>query len=152
MQLLIIVCSNFFCPALPFDDHYLQSVAPPTFDPRFQTASPMEVLLKLASVFGPGIHPSEFRRILHKCILCSNLCFVDRTHLHRCRGPVVLTQADGFDFVQAMSSGEEHAGLSLFDLHRLFARCGDCDCICMEGSVEFLHGCGSSNYGSSPLM
>ena len=125
---------------MEFDDKVYDSYKFAGFNPKKRTLSSLTVLFTLGRTFGPGITASQFRQIVRQCNDCLNLCFVERLHLHRCGGTVLRTMSDGFDFEAMMLSHEEHAGFSRFDIYRLLALCGECDRICMDGTVN-LHDC-----------
>lgn len=129
-----------FPAALDFDDEFLHDLRLTSFNPVTQGPSDLELLFTLDRAFGPGLTRTQFRQIMKRCTLCNNVCFRERRHSHRCDGAVLLTQGDRFNFVSSLMTRNTHAGLSLFDLSRLFARCGRCDRICSEG-VVFLHDC-----------
>ena len=124
-----------------FDDNFFSECKFLGFNPSTRTMpSNVDVLASLVSPFGPGATRLQFRRVMRRCNVCNNICFIDRRHLHRCRGQVLPTQEHTFDLVDALTSYKEHTGLSRFDLFRLFARCSECENICMEGSLH-LHIC-----------
>ncbi|TEB32975.1 hypothetical protein FA13DRAFT_1790050 [Coprinellus micaceus] len=126
--------------ALNFDDEFLCELRLTSFNPASQGPSDLELLFTLDRAFGPGLTRTQFRQIMKRCVLCNNVCFRDRRYSHQCDGRVLLTQADDFDFVGSLMTRDAHAGLSLFDLSHLFARCGRCNRICLE-AVVFLHQC-----------
>ena len=126
--------------AVEFDDAHYNSCKLVGFNPKTRNLSPLSILFVLGRIFGPGITKAQFRQIVRKCIVCNNICFVERLHLHQCYGTVLRTMADGFDFEAIMLSNKEHAGFSRFDIYRLLELCADCGHICMEGAVS-LHNC-----------
>ncbi|TEB28917.1 hypothetical protein FA13DRAFT_1793755 [Coprinellus micaceus] len=125
---------------LEFDESYLLKCQIPSFNPKRLRMSNIKILFLLGRMFGPGISQAQFVRVMRMCALCHNYCFIERQHLHRCKGAVLRTQADGFDLVMSMATYEEHAGLSRLDLYRLLTRCSVCCHICMEGSLG-VHDC-----------
>ena len=125
---------------LEFDEGYLANCRIPSFNPQLLKISNMEILLTLGRMFGPGITRNQIARIMRMCIQCRNFCFVERRHLHRCNGAVLLTQSDNFDLITSICSYEGHAGLSSFDMVRLFTCCGVCERVCLEGTLG-LHDC-----------
>ncbi|KAJ3496999.1 hypothetical protein NMY22_g19744 [Coprinellus aureogranulatus] len=110
---------------LSFNNQYLTACKLVSFNPNHLGDHNLDVLLTLGRLFGPGITKGQFRQVLRKCSLCRNVCYVERREYHRCGGKALDTQEDDFDFVTALMSWEENAGLNRFDLCRLFARCGD---------------------------
>ncbi|KAJ3544767.1 hypothetical protein NMY22_g2665 [Coprinellus aureogranulatus] len=94
------------------DDGFLASCALPLFTPGSKSPSNTDLLFTLCRFTGPGITKFEFRRIMRQCDICFNICFAERTSLHRCQAKLLLDQdkvAWG-DFEESMLSYEEHAG------------------------------------------
>lgn len=124
--------------ALDVDDDFLAACHFPRFQPI--SVPNVDLLSALGNSSGPGITPAQFQQIMKQCGSCQNLCFADVVQIHRCRGKVPRTQADGFDLVKALLSHTENAGLSRFDLFRAFTRCGVCKNVLKEGTIG-LHRC-----------
>ncbi|TEB19260.1 hypothetical protein FA13DRAFT_1719014 [Coprinellus micaceus] len=127
-------------PTQEVDDTFLKTSKLRRFDPRRMGVSKLDLLFCLGRVFGPGITRTQFRKVFRQCVLCQHLMFTDRRHSHQCDGPVLQTQEAGFDIVSALTAFEENAGLSRLDVRRLFARCGACKRVCLEGAI-YLHHC-----------
>ncbi|KAJ3512690.1 hypothetical protein NMY22_g15258 [Coprinellus aureogranulatus] len=123
-----------------FDEPYLKSCKIIRFNPQRLKPSNLELVFRLGRVFGPGITRGEFRRIVRQCSSCRNLVFVDRQDCHRCDGPSLQTQAEGFDLMNALLSSAETSGLGHSDLPRLLTRCDACERICLGGTID-LHDC-----------
>lgn len=126
--------------ALDFDHEFLRALGLGAFNPKTQKASDLDIVFTLGRPFGPGITRAQFKQIIRRCSLCHNVCLRERRHSHRCRGPALLSQADGFSLIDSLLTYDEHAGLSFFDLSRLLIRCGRCHHICLEGTL-IVHDC-----------
>jgi hypothetical protein len=124
--------------ALDVDDDFLTTCHFPRFQPI--SVPNVELLFTLGNPSGPGITPVQFQQIMKQCGSCQNLCFTDVVQIHRCRGQVLRTHADGFNLVEALLSHTENAGLSRFDLFQAFTRCDVCENVLKEGSIG-LHSC-----------
>ncbi|KAJ3518931.1 hypothetical protein NMY22_g13436 [Coprinellus aureogranulatus] len=127
---------------LELHDDYLRKCKLNTFNPKTLRMSNVDILFTLGRVLGPGVTVSQFRQAMRRCFECRRVCFVERRHLHRCRGPVLPIEDVAFDVATALLGFREHSGLSNSDLRRLFARCSSCEHICLEGAVH-LHKCPS---------
>ena len=121
------------------DDDFLRACNIPCFDPGLVEDSNLSLLFRLGRPFGPGITQTQFRQVFCECCSCRNLVFVDRRHLHRCSGPALLTQADGFSVVLSLISFKRCPGLSRFDVSRLFTCCDACNRVCLEGTINLHH-------------
>lgn len=94
----------------------------------------VDILFQLGDGSNPGISRLQLCSIVKECDWCTNLCFVDRRHVHCCSGPILYAGEGGQNLIEVFLWEEENAGLCRSDFGRLLRRCELCRRVYTKGA------------------